>query len=68
MKLYKRLGAFASTLQMAMFLSLDYLYVPAWDVDATEMCMIMHTDPKSRALVSRLVYSSLCRRGRCKCS
>jgi hypothetical protein len=44
MKLYKRLGAFASTLTMAMFLSLDYLYVPAWDVDATEMCMIMHTD------------------------
>jgi multiple sugar transport system permease protein len=35
---------------MAMFLSLDYLYLPAWDVDATEMCMIMHTDPRSSTL------------------
>ena len=35
MKLYKRLGAFSYTLQTPMFLSLDYLYVPARDIEAS---------------------------------
>jgi catechol 2,3-dioxygenase-like lactoylglutathione lyase family enzyme len=35
MKLYKRLGVFSYTLQSAMFLSLDYLYVPARDIEAS---------------------------------
>ena len=35
MKLYKRLGAFSYTFQTAMFLSLDYLYVPARNIEAS---------------------------------
>jgi catechol 2,3-dioxygenase-like lactoylglutathione lyase family enzyme len=35
MKLHKRFGAFSYTLQTAIFLSLDYVYVPARDIEAS---------------------------------